>query len=609
MNVYVQGQENLDIGTARAMVNAGRAVIAPGGGFHYVRPEAARNLSLNNSSYTQYGADRVTRKGAQLSFDMLRTVYMRSSAVRPPVDFLINTLSTTPFQISAMPGARVPKRDIKRAEALFVQPLNDMGTDTFRDLLSMLLKDILVLDHGIVLKHTEKGIIDAFEAMDAAKFHPVADKKSGRLSGWTYNRSDFSAPASSDYSREDIAFFRRGARTDSLYGTPIIETIVHEVQALLNASRSFSIALDKNEIPPGFLHIGGATSPRQLDRMKQGIKEDAGIHQSYKLRVITGAETVSWINIDRSNREMEVAQLVEDVEKIVFRNFGVDRIAMGSATDVNRSTAEEMVAVRNQSLIKPILDMLADKFTYDVLAQINPGLFIEFFYYARTGDEADLVDEKTSETSSARPNAASDKKSACISCASTGRVLYTELGESQCAVCPVCQGRGYRGPTYTARPRMLRSAVSEVSTPYRAWKSMATEEDVASLAELEARTKRNVTAVLSSMGDKDSIMVASNHVEKILTDMVESAHRVGASKVREAKFAPGKAGLVAARARISDLVNYNMKLAVELSGSIGEKNAVEGIATRSLEEAASIIRLASHVAGSALSSSVAVNSA
>lgn len=608
MNVYVKGQENIDVGTARAMVSAGRAAIAPGGAFHQVQPDARAILPFT-PGFGSRNSDRVTRKGARLSFEMLRAVYERSSAVRPPVDFLINTLSTTPFRIATLPGARVPKKDVRRAEEMFTQPLSEMGTDTFRDLLSMLLRDILVLDHGIILKHNERGILDAFEAMNAAKFHPKADKRNGRLDGWLFNRDDLFVTTNADFTREEIVQFRRGARTDSLYGTPVIETIVHEVQALLNASRSFAVALDKNEIPPGLLHISGpGVGARQIDRMKQSIKQDAGIHQDYRLRVITGADKVEWVSLDRSNREMEVAQLVEDVEKIVFRNFGVDRIAMGSATDVNRSTAAEMVAVRNQSLIKPILDMLADKFTYEVLAQINPGLFIEFFYFARTGDEADLISSDDSETTSAsRPNAANSEKTSCISCAGTGRIIYRELGETECAVCPVCLGRGYRGPTFVSRPRMLRSSISEVSTPQRAWISMSNEEDAANIDELQARTRRKITAILASMGDKDSVLAASGHVEKILTDMVESAHRVGASKVRESGYAPGKAGLTSARARIADLININMKLAIDLSGSAAEKDVIEGIASRSLDEASAIINLATNVAGSALSSSGAIN--
>lgn len=591
---FVKGQKGVDLDSARAMINAGNAYLAPGGAFEYSRPEQRQVLPYT-PDVSGYGNARITRKGARISFDMLRNVYERSSSVRPPVDFLINTLSTTPFRISVVPGARVPKRDIRRAEELFTQPLAELGMDTFRDVLGKLLRDLLVLDHSILLKHTQEDAIDAFEAQDSAKFAPIPDK-SGRLKGWAYGDADPTKNAKPDFTRDEIVHFRRGQRSDSLYGLPIIETILHEVQALLNASRSFAVALNSNEIPPGILLLAGVNSPRQLDRMKDNIRQDAGIHQSYKLRVITGVQDAKWISLDRSNREMEVAQLVEQVERIVFRNFGVDRIAMGSAADVNRSTAEEMVAVRNQSLIKPILDLLADKFTYEVLSMINPGLFLEFFYYARTGDEADLVDEESSETTSARPNQVIEK--GCVSCHGTGRILYSEHGDTSAAPCPVCYGRGYRGPTYVARPTGLRKPTAAlISTPRRAWETMASEYEEEKLAELQERARRNIKAVLSNMHDRDSAIAATEKAREILTDLNQKAFQMGASKVRDSNFAVSRGGLESAAARVDDFVKYNLRLAID---SVKSDDAFSNIATRGVDEALSIIDNAVAVAGSAV---------
>lgn len=588
-----------DLSTVKAQLDSGMASLR-NGELEYARGQRETLQSYLSPSYLGYGSSRITRKGARLSFETLRTIAERSSSVRPPIDFLVNTLSTTPFQISAMEGMRVPKRDIKRAEELFQQPTPMFSTETFRSLLSAVLRDLLVMDHAIILKHLSGNKLDGFEGMDAALFHPTT-RKDGRLKDWVQESAD--GVTYGTFKASEIAHLRRYSRTDSLYGMPVIETIIHEVQALLNASRSFSASLDKNEIPPGILFLLGVHD-RQIDRMRSQVKQDAGVLNDYRLRFLTGADDAKWIPFDRSNREMEVAQLVEQVERIVFRNFGVDRIAMGSAADVNRSTAEEMVATRNRSLIKPILDLLADKLTFEILRQINPGLYIEFFYYARTGAEEDLVDEQESETTSADSASGSARIiKPCHACKGSGVTTFRELNEVVGLSCPVCAGSGERRPTYTARPRMIMDTRAQLTNPRRAWQHLADGRDEDQMAKIKARTRRNVTTILESITDRDSAMSATNEVKKILGKFLADAHDLGSAKVKAAGLTPFKKAHAELSERVADFVQFNLTTAINFSKSEADVN---NVIAKAIDEANAIIDHGEYVAGGALSELVRV---
>lgn len=264
---------------------------------------------------------------------MLREIHRKSSAVRPAVSFLVRTLSTTPWNIVAQPG--VPKREFNFAVDLFTKP--GPGAKTFRELLAKVLTDLFVLDAIFVEKiRSMGGGIVEFAPRDPATFkiHPGED---GDIKGYTQRKikPDGTELKAVEFDSEDIMRTVFYPRTDSFMGTPVIEAIVDEVSALMFASQGIASFFDEDEIPTGVLHLGDIGKEAYL-RARADFEAKGGMRSKRMLRTTFGRGEPRWIPFQRPFREMEIAQLMPRIERIVFRNFGVTPLDLGMSQDVNR---------------------------------------------------------------------------------------------------------------------------------------------------------------------------------------------------------------------------------------------------------------------------------
>lgn len=561
--------DDIDFETARSMVqHSGASVIGPGELKINIPDERSMTTSLPVSGSFSNNNNPEFRKDAILDYDTMKTICTRSSVVAPAVNFVCETLGGTPFQIRSVDGARVPQRDIKRATELFTQPMGP-GRGTFPDLLTELCFDQMAMDHGIILKHGRGADMGAFEAMPAETFHAVPDR-SGRLKSWLQKLPGDEVGTPFSYS--SIVQFRRRPRTDSLYGRPPLEAVVSEVTALLNASKMFAFAMDRNEIPPGVLVMLNASGSGDTARKRflQQIQQDPGYAQHYRMRVLGGSnlKDVKWINFAQNFHEMEVAILMRELQAVVWRNFGVDRLAMGAAQDINRSTAEEMVATRHYSLFKPILDLWANKFTFEVLNEINPNLFIEFIHYARTGSENDLGEDGSSQNdgqggpgSPIRPTS----RKACRACAGDGWIRYKDEGNTIVDQCPSCRGQGFSGPLFVSRPQRARVLVQPTSERFKptdpdaAWLTFADARVRARLDDEVLATQGRLRERLETVKTYDDLVAAGAFVRDQLMRLFDSAYDLGSRIVKASGATPDPAPLRNARAHVLEVVRFELQ--------------------------------------------------
>jgi hypothetical protein len=610
--------EDVDFETARSMIqHSGATITGPGQVKIHIPEERSRYTgapalgSFSNNNNPEW------RKDALLTYDTMKLICVRSSAVAPAVNFVCETLGGTPFLIKAIEGTRVPQRDIKRATELFTQPMGQ-GNGAFPELLTELCFDQMSMDHGVIMKHGLGASMQAFEAMAAETFHAVPGRD-GRLQKWI-QRLPASPDAEKTFAKQKIVQFRRRPRTDSLYGRPPMEAVLNEVTALLNASKMFSYAMDRNEIPPGVLVMinaagGGDTSRR---RFLQQLQQDPGFAQHYRMRVLGGSnlKEVKWIDFSQNFHEMEVAVLMREIQAIVWRNFGVDRLAMGAVQDINRSTAEAMVATRHYSLFKPILDLWANKFTYEILAEINPNLYIEFIHYARTGDDADLQDEGGQGDPIGAPTGqkvdkdnkkkeAPDAK-ACFTCKGDGWINYKDEGTRITDQCPSCRGRGRVGPLFISRPHRARVIIPAEpqrlapTDPDVAWASFGDPRQRARLDEEVLRVQERLATRLESVDSYDDLVSVGRFVRNQLMSLYDMAYDLGSKVVTSAGRKPNPRPLREARCSIMEVVRFELQ---ETAASVLKmfkepgNDGVSATAERALVSASHLASFAPRLAG------------
>ncbi len=606
--ITVQGAaDDIDLETARQLVESGGASVVGPGDLALTTYQERAHLGGLPISPILGGTlgNKEFRKDAILTYSVMKTIAVRSSAVAPAINFVCETLGSTPFEIKSIDGQRVPQRDIKRATELFTQPMG-AGMGTFPDLLTELCFDQMAMDHGILLKH---GDLDAFEAMAGETFVPLPDKR-GRLKSWEQQLEGDKAPEK--FTREEIAFFKRRPRTDSLYGRPPMEACIQEIKALLNASKMFAYSMDRNEVPPGVLVMlnqagGGDTARRRFLRQMQ---EDPGYAQHYKMRVLGGSnlKDVKWIDFSKNFHDMEVAILMREIQAIVWRNFGVDRLAMGAAQDINRSTAEAMVTTRHYSLFKPILDLWANKFTFEVLSAINPNLFIEFIHFARTGDENDLRDEAGGPGVVVRPTSR-----ACGGCKGLGWISFKDEGGRVADQCPRCHGKATTGPLFISRPSFARVVVNssagptpdDLRDPDRAWSLLGAPEQRSRLDREVMEAQEKLQKRLEDVETYHDLMGAGRYARDILTKLFDKAFTLGADIVRKSGNEPNPRPIREARAAIYEVVRFEMQdTAASVLSQYDDPSTegVQGMAERALVSLSHLSSMAPRLAGLAISS-------
>jgi hypothetical protein len=306
---------------------------------------------------------------------------------------------------------------------------------------------------------------------------------------------------------------------------------------------------------------------------------------------------------------MEVALLMREIQAVIWRNFGVDRLAMGAAQDINRSTAEAMVATRHYSLFKPILDLWANKFTYEILSEINPNLYIEFIHYARTGDDADLQDEGgQGEPIGAPTGHKVDKdKKACFTCKGDGWINYKDEGTRITDQCPSCHGRGRVGPLFVSRPHRARVIIpvepqSQLAPtdPDIAWASFGDPRQRARLDDEVLKVQERLAERLESVESYDDLVSVGRFVRNQLMSLYDMAYDLGSKVVTSAGRKPNPRPLREARCAIMEVVRFELQ---ETAASVLKlytdpgNDGVNATAERALVSASHLASFAPRLAG------------
>jgi len=396
LSVPIRGAgETVSLEEARRLVDTGQARVTRAANPQLVPVTPAgvtsrgwRDDHVGGGFGSVFMPDSTTGWDHRLSRKDLRETYMKSAAVRPCVDFIVRSLSTCPWRIIAEPG--VPKRDFNRAVDLFTRPAPG---HSFRGVRAQYLNDLLVMDGAVIEKVlTRGGDLVEFIPRDFARF---AVK-------WDYNgiieefvqvvKLSDKSEKKVRFTPDQISYSVLYPRTNSPYGTPIIETITQEVAALILASVDIAAFFNDNEIPQGILALGDVGEEGYL-RAKEEFTANKGGKNNTKMYATYGpGEPPKWVPFRRPYREQEIALIVPRIERLVFRNFGVTPLDMGVSSDVNRSTAESYKELRVFNLFKPLMDLMAEKFTFDLLHEIHPGLYLELVHTAQIGDESTAVD-------------------------------------------------------------------------------------------------------------------------------------------------------------------------------------------------------------------------
>lgn len=318
-------------------------------------------------------------------------VYQRTPDVRAAIDAIVRRVATQDWDVVPMGDPsedeyeEVLEECARIRDWLLLTP-NEDG-DTFQELVTAWITDLLKHDAGVLelvpldSPDPDGRMLAELVAIRAADVHPrVTDK--GRLVDYvqdpllTGNLVPGIAPVQVTLPRERVLYLRLFPNTDGPEGMPLLESLVYETIAVLRASELVSSSVSLNEIPPGLLVLTGVANDA-ANRMRAEWESKPA--SEWKMRVFAaptaGVMDARWVEFRKAPRELQLAELLAEIRRTIWRVFGVTRTVMGDTTDVNRATAQVQVDVSDSYLIGPILEIVQTKLNSRVIPLLTAERF------------------------------------------------------------------------------------------------------------------------------------------------------------------------------------------------------------------------------------------
>lgn len=191
------------------------------------------------------------------------------------------------------------------------------------------------------------------------------------------------------YGERDLALGIRNPRTDIYiqgYGYGELEQLITIVTAHLNAEEYNRKFFTQGSSPKGILNMKGDNwTPDQLEMFKrQWMAQVSGVENSWKTPILQ-SEGIEWIDLNKSNAEMEFGKWMEYLIKIACGVFLIDPAELNfdlhggvQQTPLFESSQEWKLKASRDRGLKPLLRFIAKMLNHNLIDQIDDHFTLEF---------------------------------------------------------------------------------------------------------------------------------------------------------------------------------------------------------------------------------------
>lgn len=297
--------------------------------------------------------------------------------------------------------SRNDKREIVRITDFILNCGNENNSWTGDDFSSFLRKfadDSITLDQGTfeVIRSRKKEVVQ-YVATDGASYriadHRIQDNSSKIINGYNtaYVQLYQSRPVAEFYPWE-LCFALRNPSTNIYsngYGNSELEDLIHTVTAMLYADQYNRNIFTHSSIPKGIVMLKGSNGSipqHQIEAFRsQWMASMLGAENAHKTPVLNG-EGMEYIDLQKTNREMEYAKYQEYLIKVVCAIFKMDPSEIGFPMQGSSSgggglfegSQEHKLSFSKDKGLKPILKFIQAKLNKWVVSQLNPEFELVF---------------------------------------------------------------------------------------------------------------------------------------------------------------------------------------------------------------------------------------
>ena len=283
--------------------------------------------------------------------------------------------------------------------------------DNFQTFLQKLVKDSLELDQSTFeLISDRRGRLSNFIATDGATFRRARqpnddtpeDQKPIEVNGmYPHFVQLYEGRVFSEFYPWELSFGVRNQSSDVTmngYGVSELEDLFRIVTWMLNGDMYNGKFFSQGSSPKGILAISGSVSQPALQAFKNNWQSMvAGVQNAWKTPVLE-SDKVSWIDLQKTNQDMQFAQWGEYLVRTTCAVYKIDPMEVGLVVTGSSGGGTAQYSSVNQKInyskdkgLYPLLQHIQEKINLFIVRRLDPG-----FEFVWTGlnpqDESAILD-------------------------------------------------------------------------------------------------------------------------------------------------------------------------------------------------------------------------
>lgn len=248
-----------------------------------------------------------------------------------------------------------------QVKALFDRP--NPATDSFRSFIEPVVEDVLVLDAGAIEKvRTLRSRVAQIWPVDGGKIrvNSIWDGTTDEARYYWYPDGFLRAA----FSNDDMVYIMANPATYRVVGLAPLETLKLTIDSELSG-HTYNHRQVTNAAPDGMLDLGEGARPEAVEKFKSyWFNEVAG---KGAMAFVGGTKNAKFIPFRTSNRDMQFLEWQVYLVRKIAAVFGLSPQDLGLTFDINRSTGEVQQENTEDRGIRPLLSLIQDYFTREIV--------------------------------------------------------------------------------------------------------------------------------------------------------------------------------------------------------------------------------------------------
>lgn len=287
------------------------------------------------------------------------------------------------------------KKEIDEVKAWLKNP--NKNSESFQDIIKAMLKDILEVDAGVIVKVFDVNSYNFDElepksgapllkplgqrkmvelyARDGTSFLKEIDKFGLCKGFWQYS---YQIPAHPMwFNKDEITYISEHTRSMSCYGYARTQAVLDIIKSLHYSTLYNKRFFEETPIPDGALSLLDTNEVEMKVFMDYWNNEFKA--QPHKLAVIN--KDIKWQPFNVSQRELEFLETQKWYYTMVISSFGLTPSEMGITDELNRSTSATQSEVVKRKGVRPFLKLIENAVNSNIIPEFGfEGIEFQFIY-------------------------------------------------------------------------------------------------------------------------------------------------------------------------------------------------------------------------------------